>query len=560
MAAHPERQRRPGARGRRPARRRVALRRSSAAAGGDGRARRRRRAAAGDRRDPRVERRRRRADRARLRPLRRPAAGAARALGEPAVRADDARTSGSSRRGVADDKGQLYLLLKAARELAREGALPVNVRIACDGEEEIGGHSIVDWIGAGRARGRRVRDLRRGMPRRGQPAFYIATRGLCYFHVRVRTGERDLHSGVFGGAALNAMHALMRTLSRRPAGPDGRLPEPLRRGVVAADRRRSWPTGPRSRPGAEVLADQGAAADATRRAAEEFYVRTWARALGRRERRRGRLAAAPEDGDPGRGRGERLDPARAGPDGRRRSPRGRAAAARGGARGRRASRSSSGRRRRPGLVPPDSPAIRLGQDAFERALGTRPLLLRSGGTLPIVPALADKGIPTIVTGFDLPEGNIHSPNERLLVEHVPLGVAAAQELFSEPRPRLALGVPVVAGRGTSQSWPNRRIASITGSRPRPFGVSSYSTRGGVSGVAVPGDDALLLEPAQPLGERPRADAGAGVLELGEPARPLGEVVDEQRRPLRADDLGRARDRAGRVVHGLHRPNGHGPRL
>ena len=44
----------------------------------------------------------------------------------------------------------------------------------------------------------------------------------------------------------------------------------------------------------------------------------------------------------------------------------------------------------------------------------RPLLVRSGGSLPIVPALAEKGIPTVITGFDLPEGNIHSPNERLL--------------------------------------------------------------------------------------------------------------------------------------------------
>ena len=85
----------------------------------------------------------------------------------------------------------------------------------------------------------------------------------------------------------------------------------------------------------------------------------------------------------------------------------------------------------PGLVSPDSPAIRLGQDAFERVVGARPLLLRSGGSLPIVPALADQAIPTIVTGFDLPEGNLHSPNERLLVEHIPLGVAAARELFSE---------------------------------------------------------------------------------------------------------------------------------
>jgi acetylornithine deacetylase/succinyl-diaminopimelate desuccinylase-like protein len=73
--------------------------------------------------------------------------------------------------------------------------------------------------------------------------------------------------------------------------------------------------------------------------------------------------------------------------------------------------------------------VQLALDAFERALGTRPLLVRSGGTLPIVPALANRGVPTILTGFSLPESNIHSPNERLPVEHFPLGVAAARELF-----------------------------------------------------------------------------------------------------------------------------------
>ncbi|HSL64701.1 MAG TPA: M20/M25/M40 family metallo-hydrolase, partial [Gaiellaceae bacterium] len=51
-------------------------------------------------------------------------------------------------RGVADDKGQLYLLLKGAAQLAAEGALPVNLRFACDGEEETGGQSIVDFLAA----------------------------------------------------------------------------------------------------------------------------------------------------------------------------------------------------------------------------------------------------------------------------------------------------------------------------------------------------------------------------------------------------------------------------
>ena len=46
-----------------------------------------------------------------------------------------------------------------------------------------------------------------------------------------------------------------------------------------------------------------------------------------------------------------------------------------------------------------------------------------------MPALVDKGIPVVITGFGLPDSQIHSPNERLLVDYVPLGIAAARELF-----------------------------------------------------------------------------------------------------------------------------------
>jgi acetylornithine deacetylase/succinyl-diaminopimelate desuccinylase-like protein len=81
----------------------------------------------------------------------------------------------------------------------------------------------------------------------------------------------------------------------------------------------------------------------------------------------------------------------------------------------------------PALIPPDSKAVRLAQEAFERALGSRPLLLRSGGTLPIIPALADKGIPTILSGFAIPGSNVHGPNERLLARYVTVGVEAARE-------------------------------------------------------------------------------------------------------------------------------------
>jgi acetylornithine deacetylase/succinyl-diaminopimelate desuccinylase-like protein len=330
-------------------------------------------------------------------------------------------------RGVADDKGQLYLLLKAAALLAAEGALPVNVRVACDGEEEIGGHTIVDWLAQDERGADAAVIFDAHMPRRGQPAFYIATRGLCYFHVRVTTGDRDLHSGVFGGAALSGTHALIRTLSGVLAGPDGRLPEALLKGVIPPTEQEleDWSS---QTPGAEVLAGQGARPmDAD--AADEFYVRAWAEPsldvngveggspqlqktvipVNAEANLSIRLAAGQkvEEIVP---QVERLLHESA-PTGAEVEVEVLATT-------------------RPGLVSPDSPAIQLGRDAFERVLGVRPLLLRSGGSLPIVPALADRGMPTIVTGFDLPEGNLHSPNERLLVEHVPLGVAAARELLS----------------------------------------------------------------------------------------------------------------------------------
>ena len=329
-------------------------------------------------------------------------------------------------RGVADDKGQLYLLLKAASLLAAEGALPVNVRVACDGEEEVGGHAIVDWIGEDERGADACVIFDAHQPKRGRPAFYIATRGLCYFHVRVRTGGRDLHSGSFGGAALNATHALMQMLSG-VMPRDGRLPEPLRTGLVppTEEELADWAS---QQPGAEVLSGQGARpADA--KAAEEFYLRTWGEPSldvhgvegGSPQLQKTVIAALA-----GANLSIRLAPGQH-PDEigpkleqllRDSAPEGAEVEA--------ALWSSTP----PGLVSPDSDAIRLGQDAFERALGVRPLLLRSGGSIPIVSALSDREIPAIVTGFDLPDGNLHSPNERFLLEHFPLGVAAARELYT----------------------------------------------------------------------------------------------------------------------------------
>ena len=330
-------------------------------------------------------------------------------------------------RGVADDKGQLYMLLAAARELAGAGRLPVNMRFVCDGEEETGGHSIVEFLEADRRGAQAAIIFDSGMIAPGRPAFNVATRGLVYFHLTLRTGKRDLHSGIYGGAALNAAHALIETLNAvQPT--EGRLPEPLRAGIAPPmqEEVESWRELP---AGADELADQGAR-PADPDAAEAFYVRTTAEpALDVNGIESGSPQAQktvlPVRADanvsirlaPGQ------DPAQI-VDAFERLVR---EAAPAGADLDVALLSSAPA----GVVPADSPAIQLGLRAFERAVGVRPALIRIGGSLPIVAALGDKGIPTIITGFSLPDSNIHSPNECLRVEYVTLGIAAARALFEE---------------------------------------------------------------------------------------------------------------------------------
>ena len=329
-------------------------------------------------------------------------------------------------RGTADDKGQLYMLLRAAADLAAEGALPVNVRFACDGEEEVGGHSIVDFLAQDERGADAAVIFDSGMVAEEVWAFDVATRGLVYYHVELASGERDLHSGIYGGAALNAVHALLQTLSAVLPGPDGRLPEPLRVGLVPPTPAElaDWATMP---SGAGELAAQGAL-PADPRGAEEFYLRTWAEPAVDVNGIEGGSPHLVKTVLPVKAVANvsiRLAP------GQQAEPVARAfeqllhAAAPAGARLTLVQQSSAP----PGLVDPSARAVQLGLDAFEQALGMRPLLIRSGGTLPIVPALADRGIPTVITGFALPDCNIHSPNERLRVDYIPRGIAAARALF-----------------------------------------------------------------------------------------------------------------------------------
>jgi acetylornithine deacetylase/succinyl-diaminopimelate desuccinylase-like protein len=328
-------------------------------------------------------------------------------------------------RGVADDKGQLWLLLEAARALAAEGALPVNVRVLCDAEEEIGGRSAADWVAVDERLADACVVFDTSMLGTGVPAFYVGTRGTAYFHLTVRTGRRDVHSGMFGGAGLNALHALVTALAAvLPRG--GRLPEPLRLGVVPPSKAElaSWQGLP---AGADVLAGQGVV-PLDESAEAQFYLRTWGEPSldvhglegGSPQLQKTVLPALAEanlslrlaHGQDVRSIATALEALLR-------------AAAPAGATLELELLSAC----EPSLVSADSLPVRLGLDAFERALGVRPVLVRTGGSLPLAPALAARGVPAIITGFDVPDGNIHAPNERFRLENFELGLAAARELL-----------------------------------------------------------------------------------------------------------------------------------
>lgn len=330
-------------------------------------------------------------------------------------------------RGVADDKGQLWMLLHAAGLLAADGALPVNIRIVSDGEEEVGGQSIVQFLEQDERGADACVIFDGGMESRDLPALSIATRGLAAFNLRVRSGERDLHSGMYGNAAQNAIHALLATLGGI-LPRDGRVPDALRVGIapVTDEERKGWELQP---AGADVLRDAGAV-PYDPAAADEFYLRTTAETsvdvngiLGGKPGLKNTTVVSEAQANftvrlaPGQ------DPKVVAPEVERLLHE----AAPAGVTIEVEELEGS---TRPGLVAADAPVIKIAQDAFESAFGIRPILTRSGGTLPIMPALADKGIPTILTGFALPESNVHSPNERMLVEFFPRGVATIKELYT----------------------------------------------------------------------------------------------------------------------------------
>jgi len=121
-------------------------------------------------------------------------------------------------RGSADDKGQVYMHIKAVEALmhSHEGKLPLNLKFIIEGEEEIGGASIAKFVPLNKEKLKAdvalVSDT--ALYAEGIPTLCIGLRGLVYMEIECKGPGRDLHSGLYGGAAPNAVAALVAMLGK----------------------------------------------------------------------------------------------------------------------------------------------------------------------------------------------------------------------------------------------------------------------------------------------------------------------------------------------------------
>jgi acetylornithine deacetylase/succinyl-diaminopimelate desuccinylase-like protein len=329
-------------------------------------------------------------------------------------------------RGSADDKGQFYMHIKAVEALqAIHGKLPVNVKFLIEGEEEIGGKSIAKFVeenpGKLKADVALVSDT--ALYAEGIPTLCIGLRGLVYMEVEATGPMRDLHSGLYGGAAPNAVFGLIELLAKTKSAT-GRIQIP---GVYddvkepAPQELQSWKTLPFKEQ--DFLANEVGSTYLTGEPDRTVLERVWSRpTLEVHGIAGGFTGAGAKTVIPAKATAKvsfRLVPDQ---DPQKIIANFRKFVADNTPAGIRTEvRVLSGG---PAVVVnPDHPAIDTAAKAFSEILGKPTVFIRSGGSIPIVGDFARHlGIPTILMGFGLPDDGLHSPNEKYKITNYYTGI------------------------------------------------------------------------------------------------------------------------------------------
>ncbi|NBQ47024.1 MAG: dipeptidase, partial [Sphingobacteriia bacterium] len=135
---------------------------------------------------------------------------------EPVIRKTENHPDGAIfARGACDDKGQMYMHVKAFEMMMKTNTLPCNVKFMIEGEEEVGSPNLGPWIIANREKlkGDVILISDTSIIANDSPSIDCGLRGLAYMEVAVTGPNRDLHSGVYGGGVANPINVLCKMIA-----------------------------------------------------------------------------------------------------------------------------------------------------------------------------------------------------------------------------------------------------------------------------------------------------------------------------------------------------------
>ncbi|MGC2109811.1 MAG: dipeptidase [Candidatus Korobacteraceae bacterium] len=339
-------------------------------------------------------------------------------------------------RGAVDDKGQLWMQMKAYESMFKTGGgkLPINVRVLFEGEEEVGGESIEEFVKANATNGKLkadfalVTDTELFAP--DLPTLCVGLRGLVYTELEAQGAKTDLHSGVYGGAAPNVIFGLVEILSKLKDA-DGKVLIPGFYDAVEKptdDELKAWERLPfneeeyrKAEVGSDVLTGEGG---------YSVLYRTWARpTLEVHGIVGGYQAPGAKTVIPARAQAKvsmRLVPNQDADDifkkysdyVKKITPKGIKINIKIHSKGPAC------------VVNTDNPYAKASVEAMHEIFKKDTVYIRSGGSIPIVTQFdKDLKIPSIMMGMGLPDDNLHAPNEKFHIPNFYRGIESIIRFF-----------------------------------------------------------------------------------------------------------------------------------
>jgi acetylornithine deacetylase/succinyl-diaminopimelate desuccinylase-like protein len=350
---------------------------------------------------------------------------------EPAERNDNIYA-----RGAVDDKGQLWMEVKALEALMQANGrkLPLNVKVLIEGEEEVGGESIAEYVKREKSKLKAdfalVCDTELFAP--NLPTLCVGLRGLVYTEIEAVGAKTDLHSGVYGGAAPNPLFGLIEIISKLKDAKGKVLIPGFYSKVKAPTKAElaAWKRLPfkeehyrKTEVGSTVL---------TGEPGYSVLYRTWARpTLEVHGMPGGFTAPGAKTVIPAKASAKvsmRLVPNQDADDILKRytnyvkklTPKGIQTKIKVWSKGPAA------------VVGTDNKYIEAATEALHDVFKKQTVFIRSGGSIPIVTDFQDElKIPSVMMGFGLPDDNLHAPNEKFHIPNFYRGIEAICLFFEK---------------------------------------------------------------------------------------------------------------------------------